>query len=61
MGSKYGTITAITLTDNDPVLITDADHGLVTGDVIRDIAGVVGTEDLTTYTLMVEVYMQPEV
>lgn len=108
MASKVGVITAITLTDNDPVQITNVAHGLVDNDVIRGISGVVGTvelndtgwvvdkvdddnftlrgsdsanytaytsdgayngpqrtleftEDLTSYTLIVEVYMQPEV
>jgi hypothetical protein len=108
MGSKVGTITAITLTDSDPVLLTQVAHGLVTEDVIRDIAGIVGTvelngtnwviakvdadtftlrgsdssaytaytsggtfsgpqrtlefdADLTDYTLVTEVFMQPEV
>lgn len=107
MNSKVGTITAITLSGSDPVQITDAAHGLVDGDVIRGIAGIVGTvelngtdwvidkvdddnftlrgsdsanytaytsdgtysgpqrtleftEDLTAYTLVVEVFTQPE-
>ena len=108
MGSKVGAITAITLTDSAPVLLTQVAHGLATGDVIRDIAGIVGTvelnetdwvidkvdadtftlrgsdsseytaytsggtfngpqrtlefdADLTSYTLVAEVFMQPEV
>jgi len=47
MGSKTGAITLIIITGSAPVtLMTLGPHGLVTGDVIRDIAGIVGTVEL---------------